>query len=185
MNKRLVALGLACAVLFGSAVPVMDASVVEAKSALEKKTEKIVKKQTNATEEVETNLKKLFTYVEKNYNYKRVVGFKASKGWEKTYAKEMISTKKGSCYHYAALYAFLAKKASGYPVRICIGKTNGFNASVWQPHAWCEIKIKGTWYVCDPNLDKYAADSKGVYFMKKFKSVKKNYKRSQKVNVKF
>lgn len=185
INKKLAVLGLSCALVFGSTVPAAEASVAEAKSALEKKTEKIVNKQSNSEASTEENLKNLFQYVEKNYSYKRVIGFKASKGWEKAYAKEMISSKKGSCYHYAALYAFLAKKASGYKVRICIGKTNGFNKSIWQPHAWCEVKIKGAWYVCDANLDKYAAGSKGKYFMKKFKSVKKNYKRSKTVTVKF
>lgn len=183
MIKRTTACLLAGAIaLGGAAAPAVTA---EAKSSLEKSVEtlvtKAVKKETNQKKQ----LRKLFNYVEKNYGYARVVGFQNSKGWEKTYAKEMIKNKQGSCYHYAALYAFLAKKAANLPVRICIGTTNGFNKSVWQPHAWCEIKIGRTWYVCDANMDKFAAKSKGKYFLKSIKSMKSTYKRSKTVTVKF
>lgn len=156
------------------------------KTGLEKSVQKIIKKSKAAKE---TNskkaLKKLFQYVEKNYGYARTIGFENTKGWEKTFAKEMIQEKKGSCYHFAALYAFLAKKATGYPVRICLGKTNGFNASRWQDHAWCEIKIGKKWYLFDTNMDKFAANSKGKYFMKSVSSMKKNFKRTKTIQVKF
>ena len=98
---------------------------------------------------------------------------------------EMIKNKKGSCYHFAAVYAFLAKKATGLPVRICTGTTNGFNVSRWQPHAWCEVKVGKIWYVCDTNLDKFGAKSTGKYFMKNVKTMKKTFKKSKTINVKF
>ena len=156
-----------------------------AKSSLEKASEKLVKKAVKKEKTQKKQLKKLFQYVEKNYGYARVMGFTDKKGWEKTYASEMISKKQGSCYHYAALYAFLAKKATGLPVKVCIGTTNGFNASRWQPHAWCEIKVGKTWYVFDANMDKFAAKSKGKYFMKSVKSMKNTYKKSKAAEVKF
>lgn len=184
-RKRTFALCLAAILIFGMVTPAMPVMEVNAKSSLEKKVEKIVKKQTKPSASVQKNLKALFQYVEKNYNYKHVIGFNATKGWEKKYAQEMLASEHGSCYHFAALYAFLAKKASGYQVRVCIGKTNGFEAARWQFHGWCEVKVKGTWYVCDPNLDKYGADSKCKYFMKKFSKVKKNYKRSKSIKIKF
>ena len=52
----------------------------------------------------------------------------------------MYTEKKGSCYHFAAAYAFLAEKATGYKVRIGVGKTNGFSGDL-QNHAWTEVKI--------------------------------------------
>lgn len=182
--KKAAAFGLACAMAFQIGCPATEAVTVEAKASVDKQAEKIVKKQTKKQKTEKEKLKALFRYVEKQYDYRRVMGFQPVKGWEKNYAQEMIAAKKGSCYHYAALYALLAKKATGYPVRIWIGTTNGFNKSVWQPHAWVEVKQKGAWYVCDANLDKYAAGSKGRYFMKKSGKLKGTYKKSKSVTIK-
>ncbi len=184
MQQRAAALALAGVLaLHGAAVPAL--SVDAAKSKLEKSTESLVKKVVKKETVQKKQLKKLFQYVEKNYSYARVMGFTAKKGWEKTYAAEMIKNKAGSCYHYAALYAFLAKKATNLPVRICIGTTNGFNKSRWQPHAWCEIQVGADWYVFDANMDKFAAGGKGKYFMKNVKKMKSVYKKSKTVKVKF
>ena len=120
----------------------------------------------------------------KNYGYARAIGFKNTKGWEKTFAAEMIKNKKGSCYHFAALYAFLAKE-SGVQARICLGRTNGFNKARWQDHAWCEVKVGKKWYICDPNMDKFAANSKGKYFMKTVSSMKSTFKKSKTIKVNF
>ena len=120
----------------------------------------------------------------KNYGYARAIGFKNSRGWEKTFAAEMIKNKKGSCYHFAALYAFLAKE-SGVEARICLGRTNGFNKARWQDHAWCEVKVGKKWYICDPNMDKFAANSKGKYFMKTVSSMKSTFKKSKTIKVNF
>ena len=120
----------------------------------------------------------------KNYGYARAIGFKNSRGWEKTFAAEMIKNKKGSCYHFAALYAFLAKE-SGVEARICLGRTNGFNKARWQDHAWCEVKVGKKWYICDPNMDKFAANSKGKYFMKTVSSMKSTFKKSKTIRVNF
>lgn len=184
MGKRAMACILAGAAVFSSAAA-PAATAEAAKSSLEKSAEKLVKKAVRKETNQKKKLRKLFNYVEKNYGYARVIGFENTKGWEKTYAAEMIKKKQGSCYHYAALYAFLAKKATDLPVRICIGTTNGFNKSVWQPHAWCEIKIGKNWYVCDANMDKFAAKGSGKYFLKNVKSMKGTYKKSKNVTVKF
>ena len=120
----------------------------------------------------------------KNYGYARAIGFKNTRGWEKTFAAEMIKNKKGSCYHFAALYAFLAKEA-GVKARICLGRTNGFNKARWQDHAWCEVKVGKKWYICDPNMDKFAANSKGKYFMKTVSSMKSTFKKSKTIKVNF
>lgn len=186
--KQVVPGVLAASFVLGSmAMPAASITADAAKkSGLEKSVQKIVKKSKAAKETNQKKaLKKLFRYVEKNYGYARTIGFENTKGWEKTFAKEMIQGKKGSCYHYAALYAFLAKKATGYSVRICLGKTNGFNASRWQDHAWCEIKIGKKWYIFDTNMDKFAANSKGKYFMRSVSSMKKTFKRTETIQVKF
>ncbi len=119
--------------------------------------------------------------MQKDYDYGRKVGFEAYSGWEKDYAMKMFEDKKGSCYHYAAAYAFLAKKATGLRVRIGVGQTNGFSGKL-QKHAWTEVKLSGKWYILDPNMDKYAADSSGKYCLKKRDSLKNTYNQFKDTN---
>lgn len=150
-------------------------------------TEKIVNKKVKQTDSEKKKLKKLFNFVEKNYDYKRTMDFVPYSGWEKNYASEMYSEKKGSCYHFAAAYAFLAKKATGCNVRIGIGKTSGFSETL-QDHAWVEVNINSKLYICDPNMDKYAENSSGKYFLKKrdkLKNVYNNFKNVQYFTVAF
>ena len=129
----------------------------------------IVKSQVLPEDTKEVKLQKLFQYTEKTYGYKRQIGFKNKKGWTKTYAQKMIKSKKGSCYHFAAVYGYLAKKATGYKVRVAVGQTKGFSGS-WQPHAWTEVKVT--------NMDKFKAKSKRKYYnmLKTSKAAKKVYK---------
>lgn len=156
----------------------IDASLVKSMDAVikgQKITDKTAKK---------TALKKLFTHVQTKCDYGRVVGFKGQKGWEYTFAKEMLSKKKGSCYHYAAAFAFLAKRATGYPVRICWGTSNAFNTSRWQAHAWVEIKIGSTWYTYDPNAARYSTIRKGKWYQQNRSIMTgKIYKTQKTVNV--
>lgn len=184
--KRFCLLFFSVCLLAGAVAVLNPSAAINAQAAakstkLEKTVTTIVGKQTKKKDNKKQKLKKLFNYTEKTYGYARLIKngkpyvFKQTKGWEKTYAVEMYSKKKGSCYHYASAYAFLAKKATGYPVRIGIGKTNGFNKNTIQPHAWAEIKIGSTWYICDPNMDKFAAKSSGKYYLKKRSSLKKTY----------
>ncbi len=172
--KRLIMFVMALVLMLSA-----PATCAQAASSTDKKLKKqvdsIVKKKVKTKDSKKKKLEKLFKYTEKTYKYGRSYGFKAKKGWDKKYALEMYNKKKGSCYHYAAAYAFLAKKATNYTVRIGVGKTNGFNPKVKQAHAWVEIKIKGKWYICDPNMDKFAAKSSGKYFLKKRDGLKKTY----------
>lgn len=131
-----------------------------------------------------TAINKLAAYVEKNCEYGRVMGFKGNKGWEYSYAKEMLTKKQGSCYHYAAAFAFLAKRATGYPVRICWGTSNAFNTSRWQYHAWTEVKIGNTWYTYDTNAAKKSPLRKGKWYQQKRSAMEgKIYKTQKMVNV--
>lgn len=164
-----------------------EAATSSASKKLKKTASRIVDSQVGESDSQKTKLKKLFRYAEDNWQYKRAYGFEAEKGWDKDFALEMYGEKQGSCYHFAAAYAYLAKQATGYPVRIGVGTTNGFGNQN-QNHAWVEVRIKSTWYVCDPNMDKFAADSSMKYFLKKrnSSSVKKtyyNYKKAKYYNV--
>ena len=101
MAEKLTASILAAVLTFGMMAP-QTAMTAEAaaKSTLEKDVQKLVKKSKAKKEKTQKKkLKKLFQYVEKNYGYARAIGFKNSRGWEKTFTAEMIKNKKGSCYH--------------------------------------------------------------------------------------
>ena len=96
MAEKLTASVLAAVLTFGMMAP-QTAMTAEAaaKSTLEKDVQKLVKKSKAKKEKTQKKqLKKLFQYVEKNYGYARAIGFKNSRGWEKTFAAEMIKNKK-------------------------------------------------------------------------------------------
>ncbi|MDE7312719.1 MAG: transglutaminase-like domain-containing protein [Eubacterium sp.] len=174
--KKILVLVFAVCVLAASLT--QTAKAASSSEKLEEKTAQIVGANVKANDSAKKKLKKLFTYMQKENDYGRKVGFDAYSGWEKDYALEMYEDQKGSCYHYAAAYAFLAKKATGYSVRIGVGQTDGFSGKL-QKHAWTEVKIGGKWYIVDPNMDKYAADSSGKYFLKKRNSLKNSYNKFQ------
>ena len=170
--KKIMAAAIAICIMAVSFTQIAKAAASDDK--LEEQAAQIVSQQVKANDSAKKKLKKLFAYLQKEYDYGRKVGFDAYDGWEKDYALEMFADEKGSCYHYAAAYAFLAKKATGYPVRIGVGQTNGFSGKL-QKHAWTEVKISGKWYILDSNMDKYAADSSGKYCLKKRDSLKNTY----------
>ena len=157
-------------------------------SSLQKKTKAIVKKVTKTGDSKNVKMKKLFVLLEKKqYGYKRTIGFKATKGWDKKFALDLLNKKKGSCYGYAAAYGYLVKQATGYSVRVAVGYTNGFSGNL-QPHAWTEVKIKGKWYVFDSNMDKFAEKGSLKYYYVDRSSIKKtynNYKKVKYTTVKF
>lgn len=150
-------------------------------------------------------LKKIFKYVsyaekdskgtikKQNFKYGRATSFakdSKKKNWTQTYAKKMLSSKAGSCYHYAALYGYMALKATGLPVRVAVGTTKGYG-NPNQPHAWTEVKIGKKWYVYDTIMDKFSPKVKKplTYCAKKKTSkVKKqyyNYKGAKYYNLSF
>lgn len=136
-------------------------------------------------------LNKLFAYMRDKCGYDRVIGFTGAKGWDVQYATQMLKTKKGSCYHFSAAFAYLAKRATGYSVRIGYGESNIFKASNWQKHAWVEIKINGVWYTFDPNaayVKKVNANSVRVtaskcYMQKRSSMINTVYRKAKYVNV--
>lgn len=172
--RQALAFVLAVCICLAGFTGTVQAAKKSVDEKLDEKVTSILDKNTDEEDTGKEKLKKLFTYVEDEYGYERKVGFEDYAGWEKDYAYEMLRKKKGSCYHFAAAYAYLAAKATDYKVRIGVGQTNGFSGEL-QPHAWVEIKIKSTWYICDPNMDKFAEDSSGKYYLKKRSKLKKVY----------
>lgn len=168
-------------------VEVAQAQNAKLDTALKKAMDTVIKAQKfKKTTTDKEKLKKLFNYTKKNFKYKRYMGIPSATGWEYEFAKEMLQKKAGSCYHDAAAFAFLAKRATGLPVRICIGTSNAFNKSVWQRHGWVEIKISGKWYTFDTNANRFSSLRKGKWFMQKRTSMEgKVYKTQKTYTVKF
>lgn len=138
-------------------------------------------------EDTDTNvekLEKLFTHMESSYGYASMM---TSKYFGKItvpntrtqltkLAQEIQQKKNGSCYHFAALYAYMAKTATKLPVRVALGETKGFTGKP-QKHAWTEIKIGKAWYIFDVNLNQMKKKGTLTYFKKKntSKAMKKLY----------
>lgn len=151
-------------------------------SKLEKLCKQIVDKKVKKSDSNNTKLKKLFKYVAWNCNYKRRTDFSGKKGWYRKYAYDMLTTKKGNCYCFAAAFACLAKRATNLPVRVGWGYTPQRSGGL-APHGWCEIKINGTWYVFDPDFYRYVDN--GNFYRKKMKQVKKYYRKRHYAIVEF
>lgn len=162
-------------------------------ATLVKKIDSVIKaqkisKSLRTTSEKKAALKKLFNYGVKNWGYARApLTFNAKNGWKPagwqyTFAKEMLVNKKGSCYHDAAAFALMAKRATGLPVRICLGTSKAYGN--WSAHGWVEIKIGSTWYSYDTNAAKYSKLRVGKWYQQKASSVNgKVYKVSKRITV--
>lgn len=166
-----------------------SATVAEAASCERKVVEqvnKITKEQLKTEEEEEKRLKILFDYVEQEYSVFDMLEFISYENWEKEYAVGLYTAKEGNCYHFAAAYAFLARKATDFEVRIGLGKTNALTEGNLQNHAWAEVKLYGEWYIFDTFLDKVVGNGSGEYFMmtkEDGKEIYDNYKNAEYIKV--
>ena len=137
------------------------APVNKANSTLKKKMDLVIQK-AKITDDM-TNVKKLDALFKRignkeNYQYYRVTDFKlTASGWANEYALYMLKNRRGSCYHHAATFAFLAKRATSLPVRICCGKAKIYSTAK-SAHAWAEVKISGKWYIYDTNAGAFAGE---------------------------
>ena len=144
---------------------------------------KIAPSKLTTTSQKKAAIKKLYDYTVKTYKYKRVMGFKATKGWQYDFAKQMLVQGAGSCYHDAAVFGALVKRATGLPVRVCYGTANGvLNKGRSQAHGWVEVKLGNTWYIYDTNAGRFSNVTKNWYF-KKASAMTKYYKATEKTDV--
>lgn len=176
-SKRLAALLLMLCIVL-SAVPVQAAKTVKADKALTIYVNKAVKNsRVTKSNSKKAALKKVFNYTAKFQYGRATMGFKPekTKNWERDFAKAMLKTKRGSCYHSAAAFAYLAKKVTGYQVRIGYGQAKAFSQK-YQAHAWVEIKIGKTWYTYDPNAAAMKSSVlKGKWYQQKRTAMRRVY----------
>lgn len=94
-------------------------------------------------------LRRAFEYSRDSFSYlRRNAYYFGQTGWEIEDAKKMITTKRGNCYSYAAVFWALGR-GLGYET---IG-ISGTMTKTDQPHSWVEIFFDGVPYVFDPEME--------------------------------
>lgn len=94
-------------------------------------------------------LRRGFEYSRDSFKYlRRSSYYFGQTGWEIEDAKKMISTGRGNCYSYAAVFWALAR-GLGYEAIAISGTMTGTD----QPHSWVEIFFDGTPYIFDPEME--------------------------------
>ena len=143
---------------------------------------KLVKQHTKASMTDNQKIKALFTWLTENsWKYINNYEFRSSKwkwykGWTDDYAKQIIKNKGGNCFRYACVLGYMVREATGLPVRIYRGKTHRLGGGLTE-HGWITVKIKGKWYVYDPDLWKFDKH-KSLYYKtlySKAKNMKNGY----------
>ena len=102
-------------------------------------------------------LRTLYNHVVDDFQYLRRSYYeKGETGWEAEEAKVMLSTRKGNCYNYAAVFGYLAR-AIGFDAYIYAGTVRGMGTEdhpAVNPHGWVEIKNDiGEWRLFDPEYE--------------------------------
>lgn len=94
-------------------------------------------------------LRRAFEYSRDSFQYlRRSAYYFGETGWEIEDAKKMITTGRGNCYSYAAVFWALGR-GLGYET---IG-ISGTMTKTDQPHSWVEIFFDGVPYVFDPEME--------------------------------
>jgi len=100
-----------------------------------------------------TCLKILYDYTVRSFSYQRRNLYESGEtGWEAQEAYTMLSTGRGNCYNFAAVFGELARFL-GFDAKICSGKIYGFEgATAPTPHAWVDIEINDELRLFDAEL---------------------------------
>lgn len=106
---------------------------------------------TESSWDVGKKLQTCFNYLWKNYSYQRFYETPTASSFS-GYATYMFKNKKGNCYRYASSFACIAK-VLGYETRVAVGQISSIYGGM-TPHGWTEVKVNGTWYMCDANMQR-------------------------------
>lgn len=115
-----------------------------------------------------TCLKLLYDYTLRSFSYQRRNLYESGEtGWEAQEAYTMLSTGRGNCYNFAAVFGELARFL-GFDARICSGSVYGTSGAggnvspdgISTPHAWVDIEINGELRLFDPEYA-YVYSTKG------------------------
>ena len=109
-----------------------------------------------------TQLRQLYNYTVENFSYlHRNLYEPGETGWEAEEAYTMLSTGKGNCYNFAAVFGQLARFL-GFDAQIYSGTITGqakrdADGEVLDtkrtPHAWVEIRDQGLPFIYDAEME--------------------------------
>ena len=130
-----------------------------------------------------TQLKLLYTYTVEHFSYlKRNLYESGETGWEAEEAYTMLSTGKGNCYNFAAVFGEMARFL-GFDAQIYSGTITG-QAKVdddgavldtkRSPHAWVEIEADDGWRIFDPEST-YAYLGEGSNFFNRGEGTRRQF----------
>ena len=92
-----------------------------------------------------------YDWIVENYEYETIRFPDTEKdGWQIAYTKDLIATRKGNCFSYAAATAMFAK-ALGFDARTVYGSCN--QTYEWCDHCWTEVTVNGTALLCDAEME--------------------------------
>lgn len=116
-----------------------EASLSNERVAMLLKAQSAVTKITKSSQSNEQKLKACYTDMLK-CSYAGKFFPTDTSGWEVKYASDMLDTRKGNCYSYAAAFGVLAR-ACGFDAKIVTGQISKDGATAIS-HAWVEIDGK-------------------------------------------
>ena len=97
-----------------------------------------------------------------SYLTREVIENKLLSKYYKKYAVDMFNDKKGTCFHYAALFGVTAKQALGDTATVKIAAGASMHTGEKNPyHAWVEVKLGKKTYVYDTQAGNSLSKSKG------------------------
>ena len=146
----------------------------------------IIKKQTDADD---TKTEKLFkcyewTVTKCSYSVKKGYVEPNGKKWVNKYAYNMLTTRRGRCYSFAAAFAVLAKELGYKDVRVMRGKCGRRS---YNTHSWVEIDINGETRVFDPEFETHfrnKVEVHDIFFNQTYEKTPANYKIKSSIKVK-
>ena len=118
----------------------------------------IVNAVTNPDMSTKKKMKKVWAFLQKNFEYTGTKKFYLSENWEVDYALEVFATRKGNCYGLGAAWAFLAN-ACGCSDAAAVSSGG---------HGWAEIGDK----IYDPSWERI--DLRNNYYGRKMSDSGKN-----------
>ncbi len=99
-------------------------------------------------------LEQMFKYMRNTYAYARSYTGKPTASTLSSYAVDFLTTGKGNCYRYAVSMTCICK-VLGFETRVVIGEISTASGNGMTGHGWAEVKVGGTWYICDVNFNQY------------------------------
>ncbi len=96
------------------------------------------------------SLRNAFNYSARRLRYVSTGRPPKGKSHADWYATRGFKNKSGNCYVMAATFVQMAR-VMGYSTYLVEGSVPSISGG-YTPHGWCEIMVKGTKYVCDPDF---------------------------------